>query len=442
MKPRNVRLRIGRGILTGVGVENESGGKWPLEPKREGIKRAIVLSGGGARGAYEAGVLRYVFGRLPERLGYVPRVDLYCGSSVGAVHACFLAAYADGLPDAVGELSRIWDRMSFDRVYRFGLADAASFTRALVGLSLGRPREIDDHPTRIHGLLNTAPLEELVVTRIPWRRLRRNIRSGLVDALCVGATEIAGGRTVVFVDQREHQPPPWTHDRFMVARPARLGPVHALASAAIPFLFPAVRIQDSYFCDGGLRQSTPLTSALRLGANRVLVVGLRKERPEARTGPEGEERLRQFVSAGFLFGKVLNAVLTDRIEFDLSHMRVLNEVLRAGIEIDGEAHLERVNARVERQRGLGFRVVEDAFIRPSEDIGRIAARHVHRVRKGLLGVGLRDLAFRLLARNSPEEEADLMSYLLFDGLYAAELMDLGESDAEAQAETLVSLFSG
>ena len=424
-----------------MGVSGAERRDWPLEQKREGVTRAIVLSGGGARGAYEAGVLRYVFGRLPEQLGYVPRIDLYCGTSVGAVHACFLAAHADALPGAVSELSRIWDRMSFDRVYRFGLADVASFTRALLGFSPRRRLEVDQHPERIHGLLNTTPLEELVVTRIPWRRLRRNIRSGLVGAVCIGVTEIAGGRTVVFVDDREHRPPRWTHDRFVVARATRLGPVHPLASAAIPFLFPAVRIADSYYCDGGLRQSTPLSSALRMGANRILAIGLRKEQPSAATGSEDEVSLRPLMSAGFLFGKVLNAVLTDRIEFDLSHMRVLNEVLRAGIEAEGERHLERVNARVEQQRGLGFRIVEDAFVRPSEDIGRIAGRHVQRVRKGSLGIGLRDLAFRALARGSPGEEADLMSYLLFDGQYAAELMDLGESDAERHEEELLRLFS-
>ena len=424
-----------------MGVPATGRRDWPLEQKREGVTRAIVLSGGGARGAYEAGVLRYVFGKLPERLGYVPRIDLYCGTSVGAVHACFLAAHADALPGAIAELSRIWDRMSFDRVYRFGFSDVASFARALLGISPARRLELAQRPERIHGLLDTAPLEELVITRIPWRRLRRNIRSGLVGAVCIGVTELAGGRTVVFVDDREHRPPRWTHDRFVIARAARLGPVHALASAAIPFLFPAVRIGDSYFCDGGLRQATPLSSALRMGANRILAIGLRKEQPEAETSPEGEVEERPFVSAGFLFGKVLNAVLTDRIEFDLSHMRVLNEVLRAGIEEQGERHLERVNARVVRQRGLGFRLVEDAFVRPSEDIGRIAARHVHRVRKGSLGISLRDIAFRMLARSSPGEEADLMSYLLFDGQYAAELMELGESDAERHEEELVRLFS-
>ena len=359
------------GIFAGVETETQRARDWPMEEKREGVKRAVILSGGGARGAYEAGVLRYVFGTLPERLGYRPRIDLYCGTSVGAVHACFLAAYADAMPGAIEELSEIWARMSFDRVYRFGLGDAASFARTLLGLPLARTPGSGEHPARIHGLLNTAPLEDLVVSRIPWRRMRRNIRSGLVDSVCIGATEIASGRTLMFVDNRERQLPSWTHDRHVVARPARVGPVHALASAAIPLLFPAVRIGDSYFCDGALRQVTPLSSALRLGANRILVIGLRKEEPGEDPGPVGEARLRQFLSAGFLFGKVLNAFLTDRVEYDLAHMRVLNEMLKVGTEIQGSTYLDEVNARVQARRGLGFRVVEDAFVRPSQDLSLI-----------------------------------------------------------------------
>ena len=411
----------------------------PLEQPREGIVRAVVLSGGGARGAYEAGVLRYVFEKLPDRLGYVPRFDLYCGTSVGAVHACFLAAHADDPPEGARGLAAVWDEMSFSTVYSFGLADAFSFSRTLLGFVRGSPVDTGGNPSRIHGLLNTEPLERLVIQRIPWRRLRRNLRNGTVRGLSVSATEIATGRTVVFVDNRERRVPSWTRDPMQVARWSRIGPEHALASAAIPFLFPAVRVAGSYYCDGGLRQITPLAPALRLGANRVLVVGLRAKPPE-QPRPVEPERLKHFLSAGFLFGKVLNALLIDPIDYDLGHMRVLNELLRVGVAEFGPEYLERVNRSVAAQRGLGFRLVEDCLIRPSQDIGGIAARHVARLRRGPSRSWIGSMALRTLTRGSPEDEADLMSYLLFDGEFASELIALGMHDAGEAESDLVRFF--
>ena len=420
-----------------MGAENVR----PLQERREGRRVGLVLSGGGARGAYEAGVLQHVFGPLAHRLGFTPRIDIYAGASVGAVHCCYLAAHADQVDGGTESLRDLWRAMSFSRVYRFGVSDALSFGGTLLGSLLGSATESEGHPDRLHGMLNTTPLEQLVIEQIPWRRLRRNVRNGLFDALSVSATEVATGRTVVFVDNLERRVQSWTRDPLQVAVPARISPKHALASAAIPLLFPAVRIGDTYFADGSLRQHTPLTPALRLGANRLLIIGLRA--PETKTVDSriAVERIEQFRSVGFLVGKVLNALLIDRLEYDVAHMRVLNEALRAGVEACGPDHLDHINPQIERERGLGFQIVEECFVRPSEDIGAIAARHVRRLREERQGSWIGNWTFRALTRGAPEDEADFMSYLLFDGGYAQELMELARSDAARAEDELAALFS-
>ena len=436
-----MRQGSSRGIL--FGVENTVPSDERLDVSRSAgeIRRAIVLSGGGARGAYEVGVLAYLFKELAAKLGRLPRFDIYCGSSVGAVHACYLAGTADAPDEGLDRLIQVWREMSFSTVYRFAFRDAFSFSKALLGLSRPIPSDPAKQPSRIHGLLNTSPLEQLVVRNIPWRQLRRNVRRGVVPALVVATTELATGRTVFFVETAERRVPSWTRDPHVVARASMVGPTHALASAAIPFLFPAVRIGSTYYCDGGVRLHSPISPALRLGANRVLIIGLSRDRSLDHDKRLTEARLRRFMSAGFFFGKVLDAMLMDRIEHDLAHMRLLNEIFRTGTQVFGPEFLSRVNAVAERERGLGFRLVTDCFIRPTQDVGAIAGHHVRRLRRRPARSWIGNLTFRALTRGSSDEESDLMSYLLFDGEYARQLIELGMEDARAQEEALLSFFS-
>lgn len=414
------------------------------DPSRK--KTALVLSGGGARGAYEVGVLRYIREELPSALGFQPRFDIICGTSVGAVNACFISATAHE-PEKQGKrLAEIWESLVLDEMYELGLRDLITIPW---NLFRGRtPRSAFDRgrgaPRRLGGILNTAPLETLVLREIPWKNISKNFREGHTYALSVSSTEISSGNTVVFFQHGEKRFPQWARDYHIIPRMTTIGPSHALASAAIPLLFPAVRVGNAYYCDGGLRQNTPLSPALRLGADRVLVIGLKYSPPgplEMPGKPSGKD-LEAYVNPLFILGKVLNALLLDRAEYDLDRLRLFNAVIDGGEKAYGPDFLQRINSIIVPIRGAPYRRVEDLYITPSEDIGAVASRHAGRGKAALRLRGIVSWAFtRISVHGLPRGEADFLSYLMFDGAYAKDLIRLGMADAAAHKDDLVSFFS-
>ncbi|MCW5891622.1 MAG: patatin-like phospholipase family protein [bacterium] len=397
----------------------------------------IVLSGGGARGAYEVGVLAWLLEELPRRLGRPPRIDVFTGTSVGAIHACWLAASLDE-PDAGPRLEAIWRSLEVAGVYRMGLRDLLAIPRRALGLGSAEPTPRTD---RLSGILDTRPLERLVRETVAWDRLRTRVACGDVEAVAVAATEIATGRSVVWVDRREPTTPVWPNDPFVVARPAALTPEHALASAAIPFLFPALRVDGEFFCDGGLRLNTPLAPALRLGCDRLLVIGLRHVPTPAEDAALAAARTANYASLTYLTGKMLNALLLDRIDYDVDRLQLTNAVLEAGVRTYGAGFLAHVNETVERVRGAPYRVVDTVYLRPSQDLGVLAAEcYAHKERPESLRAWISDAVLRYAVQGLVAE-ADLLSYLLFDGCYASHLITLGRADAARRADELVALFA-
>lgn len=404
--------------------------------------RAVVFSGGGARGAYEAGVLWYLLDELPKRLGATPRFDIVCGTSVGAIHACFVAATAHEGPGRGRRLTETWKGFRLDEVLPFSATDLLFLPRRLLGLrKVASELRSGRAPERLYGLLNTQALEKIVQSAIPWRSIHRNVVEGRLDAVCVAATQIATGRVVVFIENRERRVLRWTRDRSIVARPARLLPVHALASAAIPVLFPAVRLGSTYYADGGLRLNTPLAPAVRLGADRVLVVGLRHPTSDAEDAAHAEQRVEAYGNPAFLFGKVLNALLLDHVDADLARMRLMNEILRDGEKAFGPEFIDRINAVAERERGHVFKEIDALVIQPSADLGVLAGQVLGTKREqGSLSPLLR-FFLRTLGSAGTSFEGDLLSYLLFDADYASPVVQLGFADARAREAELVRFFS-
>lgn len=403
-------------------------------------RRALVFSGGGARGAYEAGFVRYLCDDLPEKLGHQPKIDILCGTSVGAIHACYMAGTAHLGAGRGQRLVDVWQSMRLNEILPFSVKDLLSLPRRMLGVRrVAEAMKSGDLPDRLYGLFDTDALEQVVLGAIPWREIRNNVRDGLVDAVCIPATQIGTGRVVVFMETRERSVPQWSRDPSVVPRPTRLLPTHAMASAAIPLLFPAVRVASTYYADGGLRLNTPLSPAVRLGADRVLVISLRQATPDARDSSREDTRIADYGSPTFLFGKVLNALLLDHLDTDLARMRVMNEFMRHGEAAYGPDFVDRINEIAVRERGQTYRRIHDIVIRPSADLGRLAGEML----ANLDDASSRSPIIRLAARSIEDEgkaESDLLSYLLFDGEFLAPLAELGYQDAKAREDELLEFF--
>ena len=393
-----------------------------------------MLAGGGSRGAYEAGIIQYLRVDLPRRLGRHVPIDIVTGTSVGAINAAFLAATMDDPASQAHRLVGHWRSLRIEDMLGLNAMDLLKAGRLLMG---GEPPPPAPGAYRYGGILDTAGLERFVVKSIPWRGIDRNLRSRALHALSVSATHVGTGRTHVFLSSADPAPAEWSRDPFVRHRPARIGPRHVLASAAIPLLFPSVKIGDGFYVDGGLRQNTPMSPAIRLGADRMLLVSLRFVAPTPKEIQR--ERTEAYPKPLFLVGKALNALLLDHTEYDLQRMERINAILKAGEASFGPAFAEVMNKELCKLRGAPLRRIDAVHIRPSTDIGAVAAEFVAKGKVNLHGKVARRVIGRLAAGES-RHESDLLSYLLFDGNYASELIEMGRRDAAGKEDELAHLF--
>ena len=361
-----------------------------LEGKGSTPRVALVLSGGGARGAYEAGVLSYLLDEFPRILGRPVSFDIITGTSVGAIHACYMAG-SMGQEGEGERLIKVWESLTLETAFDIGPSDIFRIPMRMLGfrgVDFSRLFKFKDAtpPNRLPGMLDTQGLESIVIDAVDWTRLRENVDLGRIKALAITATEIATGRAVVFVDTPSGKISRWATDRTVIARPARITPTHALASASLPLVFPAVRIKHAFYCDGGLRVNTPLAPALRLGADRVLIIGLRRLVTPEEEDKRARRREVAYASPAYLAGKALNALMLDRIEYDLDRMRLFNAILEDGIKAYGDDFVDTINETVVAYRATPYRIVRDLFLRPSEDLGMMAADCLRQFRHPLARV--------------------------------------------------------
>lgn len=365
---------------------------------------ALVLSGGGARAAYQVGVLSGIAERLPN-----VRFPILTGVSAGAINTAFLAAHPGPLPEAVAALRESWGHLTTDTVFR---APARSLTAAALRWAfytlLGQRRG----PTAVRGILDTAPLRAFLTRHVDPAAIEANLTEGRLRAVALTATSLASGRGVTFV-QGPPDMPMWSRAMREAVR-ARLSVDHIMASAAIPILFPAVRLTGGFFGDGGVRQIAPLAPALHLGGRAVLAIGLRSVQ-RARV----EEPLSTYPSAVALMGLMLETVFLNALEADAERLERINALLAA--VPPGSAAPD------------GLRPVQLMLMRPSRDLGALALEHMKR-----LPWHLRWLVRRMGGERA--DAADFMSYLLFEPPYTSRVMELGHEDAAASWPALEAFF--
>lgn len=387
----------------------------------EGTKTALVLSGGGARAAYQVGVLKAIAEIAPACRGGRDSnpFPIVCGTSSGAINAAMIASHADHFGRGVAKLEQLWGNLRSDQVHRVGYAELFGSTLKLFssffrsGIAHGRPLS----------LFNNTPLNHLLIENIDLQFLPGLIKSGYLHALCITALGYQTGRSISFF-QGADAAKPWQRRRRTGVRSA-ITHKHLMASAALPAIFPAVKINKEYFGDGAIRQTAPMSAALHLGADRLMVIGVSGSRyaNTARDNSEQAAALPSYSpSIAQIFAQLLNSAFIDSLEEDLDMLQRFNRFI------------EEVDA-VKRQH-LGMKPIEVLMISPSVRFDELAANHIAELPNAMR------VFLKTIGATRKGGGPSIASYLLFESGYCSELIRYGYQDCMAQSENVAAFLSG
>lgn len=386
----------------------ENGTASQTAPDREQV--GLVLTGGGARGAYQVGVLSYLARKYPEL-----QVPIVTGVSAGAVNAAHIAAHPGTFQQAAAEMRSLWSELSTKDVFDAD-ASALGWTALRTGMRLMSGGLLPAPSVR--ALLETQPLRELLTEALAavhgeLTGIEANLMRGKLRAVALITTSYTTGQSVVWV-QGQDDVPLW-HRPQRVALRSRLTVEHVMASAALPLFFPAVRIGNAWYGDGGVRLAAPLSPALHLGATRILAISTRFGRSQQ----DAEvAMITKYPPPAQILGIVMNAIFLDLIDQDAMRLQRINRLLE----------------QIPEDRRDGMRPVKLLVMRPSRDLGRLAAEYEPKLPP----------AFKFMTRGLGTRETkspDVLSMLMFQKDYLTRLIEIGEADAEARAEELAAFFS-
>ena len=374
------------------------------------VRTALVMPGGGARGAFQVGVLKALAELMPR--GRPNPFSVISGTSAGAVNSVVLASRARNYRTAVAELERVWGHFRCHHVYKTDhltmLKSSLHWMASLIlgGWLVGTPKS----------LLDNAPLRALLSKNVHFPRIRDGIEAGHLDAVAVTAAGYASARSTTFFEARSELRP-WERTRRL-GKHIELHLDHLMASIAVPMIFPPVCIGNEYFGDGAMRQATPLSPAVHLGADRILVIGIRDE-----TGEEVPDTPGDPPSFAQIAGYMLDTLFMDGLYSDLERITRINEMLDAA------------PPGGDRRGGRPYRPIDTMLIVPSQDLRVIAHKH-----RAQLPFAIRALLRGVGGRNPGENR--LLSFLLFEMAYTRELIDLGYRDAMKVKDELLGFVSG
>jgi len=372
---------------------------------------ALLLSGGGARGAYQVGLLRCLARHRPTL-----RFPILTGVSAGAINASCLANHPDDLPGAVERLHSLWGNLEVSKVFR---VDPWSLTRTMLRWGARLVSGGGRLAPEVRGMVDTSPLRRLLVEALGARAdgaidgIKNHLDDGLLHAFAVLTSNFGTGQSVAWVEGTDV--PSWEHP-YRRSRRTRISVDHIMASAALPFFFPAVRIEGMWHGDGGIRLTNPLSPSIHMGADRILVLSTR----HGKTPEEaGRSQIVGYPPPLQIASQLLNAIFLDAVDQDALRVERFNRLLR----------------ELPPEKRHGLRVIDVEVVRPSQDLGRLA---------GELEPELPHL-FRHLVRGLGSQETaspDLLSLVMFQSDYCRRLMDIGEADAEARLDHILRFVDG
>jgi len=365
----------------------------------------VVLSGGGARGAYQAGALRALYEICKEVRDFSPFRNLV-GVSAGAINAAYLASEADNLDRATQKMCGMWRTITTEDVFATDyLTVSRTALRMLRAISLGgfsgklRPT--------VSALLNVEPLRDLLMENIQFSAIPEHIKAGRLNSLCITATDYSTAVGVTFFMGAPHIKEWRRVHRIGIREDIDIN--HVMGSASIPLFFPPWKIKDRYYGDGVLRNTAPLSPARRIGATKMLVIGVRKGKDEKLT-PENIIK----PTLGRVLSVVINAIFMDAIESDIERVRIINENIKMAAKSET------------------FRQMDIYHVQPSQAPSELAEARI----EGLPPM----LRFLISSLGSPRESAEILSYLTFDPIYLNALVDLGYYDLMKQKEILIQFI--